>query len=337
MKAREKDEQVDLEKRVFDVKKERMPGGAWWWWFWLFFFDNPQNPSKPRQLMILWSAKNVKKINCNDLDINVKLPLDRENLDGAVAAWYFDGERMHHNFLLEQCKIKIRDKELLSESGIPTSFSVNGKRNVVRIGDDFDFIADEKGSHDFSKARYRMKNFVGEKGYSIMKVNRTDLTGSVNGEKISGTAYFQRVFVNAPMVPWYWGIFHFDRGAVMSYTNQLILGKSIKKNISLFDGERMHEFDRMKVKRTGSLLPTFRVTGENEHEKISFSVVSYAHSAWIFRKKARGVIPNKLVYNEYPATISDLEIEDKTTGAKITSEKLGKAVGNAEHATGMLF
>ncbi len=337
MKVRKKDEHVDLEKRVFDVKNERMPKGAWWWWFWLFFFDNPKDPSKPRQLMILWSAKNANKIKCNNLDINAKLPLDRENLDGAVAAWYFDGERMHHNFLLEQCNIKVSDKCLISESGTPTSFSIDGKRSVVRIGDKFEFIADEKGRHDFSKARYHMKNFVGMKGYSIMKINHTDLMGKVNGEKINGTAYFQRVFLNAPAIPWYWGIFHFDGGAVMSYTNQLILGKSIKKNISLFDGERMHEFDMMKVKRSGGALPTFRVTGENEHERIGFSVVSYAHSSWTFRKKSRGVIPNKLVYNEYPATITDLEIENKATGAKTTSKELGRAVGNAEHTTGMLF
>jgi hypothetical protein len=337
MKTGEKYERVDLEKRVFDVKNERMPKGAWWWWFWLFFFDNPKDQSKPRQLMILWSAKNVNKIKCNNLDINAKLPLDRENLDGAVAAWYFDGERMHHEFLLEQCSIKVSGRKLLSESVIPTSFSVSGKRSVVKIGDDFEFIADENGMHDFSKAGYRMKNFVGEKGYSIMKVNHTDLTGKVNGEKIKGTAYFQRVFLNAPAIPWYWGIFHFDGGAVMSYTNQLILGKSIRKDISLFDGERMHEFGSINVKRTGKTLPVFRVTGENEHERISFSVVSYAHSEWTFRNKSWGVVPSKLVYNEYPAAITDIEIEDKATRAKLTSKELGKAVGNAEHATGMLF
>ena len=337
MKARRKNEHVDLEKRVFDIRNERMPGGAWWWWFWLFFFDNPKDPSRPRQLMILWSAKNVKKINCNNLDINVKLPLDKANLDGAVAAWYFDGERMHHNFLLEQCSIKVSEKGLASESATPTSFSINGKRSVVRIGDKFEFVADENASDDFRKACYRKRNFIGDKGYSIMKVNHADLTGSVDGEKINGSAYFQRVFVNAPAIPWYWGIFHFDRGAIMTYTNHMVLGKSIRKDISLFDGKDVHKFDSIKVKRLGGVLPTFRVTGENEQEKINFSVVSYAHSSWTFRKKSRGVIPNKLVYNEYPATISDVEIEDKATGKKVTSKELGKAVGNAEHATGMLF
>lgn len=326
-----------MEGKVFDIKNEPMPRGAWWWWFWLFFFNNPKNPAKPRQLMILWSTKNEKSINCNDLDINIKLPIDKENLDGAVAAWYFDGEKMHHNFLLERCNIKISDRKLSTTSAIPTSFSIDGKRSVVRIGNDFDFIADENGKHSFKKPNYHAKNLIGKKGYSIMKVNHTDLTGRVDGKPIAGTAYFQRVFVNAPAIPWYWGVFHFKNGAVLTYTNQIALGKSIKKDISFFDGMKMHHFSEINIKRTGGHIPAFRIRGENDAERINFSVVSYAHSSWTFRKRSRGVIPNKLVYNEYPSTINDLELTSKTNRTITTSKELGRGVGNAEHTTGFLF
>jgi len=221
---------IDLEKRVFDIKNENLSRGAWWWWWWIFFFDNPKNPERPRQLMILWSAKNTKKINCNGLDIEIENVRDGSVLDGAVAAWYFDGEKMHHNFLLEQCKIKIGEKEMVSESRIPTSFSVNGKKSVVKIGNDFEFVAEANRKDDFARPRHHSNNFVGEKGYSIMKVNHTDLKGSIKGKPIGGSAYFQRVFVNAPAVPWYWGIFHFENGGILTYTNQLVFGKTIKKD-----------------------------------------------------------------------------------------------------------
>ena len=131
-----------MEGKIFNIKNESMPRGAWWWWFWLFFFNNPKNPAKPRQLMILWSTKNEREVDCNNLKINIKLPIDKKNLNGAVAAWYFDGEKMHHNFLLETCDIKINDRKLSTASTIPTSFSIDGKRSIVKIGKDFEFIAE---------------------------------------------------------------------------------------------------------------------------------------------------------------------------------------------------
>ena len=107
---------ADMGLKVFDIEDEPMPHGAWWWWWWLFMFDNPENPKKPRQLMILWSTMNVKEIYCNDLLIRLNLTSDRSNIDGAVCAWYFDGEKMHHNFLREQCFLKVTDKSISSES-----------------------------------------------------------------------------------------------------------------------------------------------------------------------------------------------------------------------------
>jgi len=324
-------------KDVFDIKKEDMPRGAWWWWWWIFFFDNPKNPEKPRQLMILWSAKNTKRISCNDLDIRVEKARDGNLLDGAIAAWYFDGEKMHHNFLLERCKMIVGNNEIVSKSRTPTSFSVDGKKSVIKIGDDFVFIASANRSDDFSRPCHHSNNFVGNKGYSIMNVNRTDLSGRVNGKPIKGSAYFQRVFVNVPAIPWYWGIFHFEKGGLLTYTNQLVFGKSIKKDISLFDGKEMHVFKEMTVKRSGGEIPTFRVTGESEDKEIEFTVDSYSHSWWTFKKMSARIIPNKLTYNEYPAVISDFRMRDKKTGKVTDLNMLGKSIGNVEHTTGYLL
>jgi hypothetical protein len=326
-----------MEKKIFDIKNEPMPRGAWWWWFWLFFFDNPKNPEKPRQLMILWSTKNVKEIYCNDLRIKMNHTENREILDGAVASWYFDGERMHHNYLLEQCNINIKHDGLSSTSSIPTSFSIDGSKGTVRIGKDIEFVAETAGSHEFLKPSYRSNTYIGSKGYYIIRMSYLKLSGKVNGEKVRGSAYFQRVFVNVPSPPWFWGIFHFDSGSILTYFNPHIFGKSIKKEISFFDGKKTHKFVDMKVKKSGKKLPKFTVSGENASQKIRFTVEPYSHSSWTFRKKSLGFVPNKLVYNEYPAVISAFELDDKKTGKKTVLGDLGKSVGNAEHTTGLLF
>lgn len=324
-------------EKLFDIEGEPMPSGAWWWWFWLFFFDNPKDPEKPRQLMILWSTKNVKEIDCNGLDIKLQLPIDRKNMDGAVAAWYYDGEKMHHNFLLEQCKIKVVKDGLSTDSKTPTSFTIRDIVNRVQIGDKFDFVAEAKGTQDFLRPTYHANNFVGSKGYAITRINKLDLKGMADGKPIKGTAYFQRVFVNAPAVPWYWGTFHFANGAALTYTNHRVFRKAIKKQIVFFDGQEAHLLKDITVKRTGGEIPVFKVSGETSDAKASFTVSPYAHSSWTFKKKSLGIIPNKLVYNEYPATITEFEFVDKKTGKKTTPKELGKSVGNAEHTTGYLL
>ncbi|MDY6965739.1 MAG: hypothetical protein SVM80_07200 [Halobacteriota archaeon] len=328
---------AEMGLKAFDIKDEPMPRGAWWWWWWLFMFDNPDDPDRPRQLMILWSTKNVKKIDCNDLLIKLDDSQDRSKLDGVVAAWYFDGEEMHHNFLLEQCYLKVSDTELLSDSKIPTSFSVDGAVNSVKIGDDFNFISEVEDINEFTIPVNNSHAYIGSLGYSILRLNRLGLKGEVNGEQIQGSSYFQRVFVTAPAVPWYWGIFHFENGAILSYFNPNVFGITIAKDISFFDGKRMHEIKEVKVVRSGGDIPTFTVLGENEDEKMSFTVSSYSHSSWTFKKRTLGIIPNKLVYNEYPAVISDLRFTNKKTGEEITLEDLGRSVGNAEHTTGLLL
>jgi len=328
---------IDMEGKVFNIKNEPMPHGAWWWWFWLFFFNNPRNPAQPRQLMILWSTKNEREIDCNNLKIKLCDSHNRSKLHGAVASWYFDGEKMHHNFLLEQCDINVTDKKLFTDSATPTSFAVNKGKNIIRIGNDFEFIAESENKHLFTMPTYRSHTYFGNKGYSLMRLNRLNLSGKISNRQIHGSAYFQRVFINAPSPSWYWGIFHFEKGGILTYFNPSLFGKSIKKDVSFFDGRKMHKFTDINVKKSGGDLLTFTVSSENDNEKMKFTVNPYSHSSWTFKKRNLGFIPNKLVYNEYPAVISDLELENKKTGEKIVLEYLGKSVGNAEHTTGFLF
>ena len=337
MSPRINSERIAPGERIFDVKDEPMPDGAWWWWFWLFFFDNPKDANRPRQLMILWSAKNTAEIDCNGLLIKPRLPLRKESLDGAVAAWYYDGEKMCHNFLLERCNIEISGNMLYAGGNTPTSFSVCDESNEIKIGERFKFLASAAGKDDFVAPSYHANNFYKDKGYAITKINRLCLTGIVDGSPVKGTAYFQRVLVNGPAIPWYWGAFHFERGAVLTYTNQFILGKAVKKNISFYDGKSLHMFKNIKVRRLKGDLPVFQVSGSSAREKIRYTVSPYSHSFWEFTKNKSKRAPNHLVYNEYPSVLSDFEYVHKKTGIALTLKELGNAVGNAEHAVGYLL
>ena len=69
---------LKIQNELFDVSHTKPRRGTWWWWFFLFIFNNPKNPEKPRQLMILWSTKKDKeivKLIKTQLKKNWRLPL----------------------------------------------------------------------------------------------------------------------------------------------------------------------------------------------------------------------------------------------------------------------
>jgi hypothetical protein len=335
MSPRIDSQEIDLEKSAFEFSEESYPPGAWWWWFWMFFIDNPKDPERPRQLMILWSIKNTKEIVCNGKPMTFPEKNDFNDLTGVQAAWYYDGETMHHNHILEKGRLRLTGNTLEMDGETPTRFSIHGKKSTVTIGESMSLTVEEPEGHPFNSASYHKNTFIGDRGYSIMKVNRGRLRGLLDGGEISGTAYFQRVFVNAPAVPWYWGIFHLTNGGTLTYTNQRILGKSLKKDISYHDGKTLHRIKDIKVGKTNDKHPTFRIWGEDDNGIIAFTIKSYSHSFWEFTQKKMWAIPNRLTYNEYPATIEDFTFEDKKTREKTTMEYAG--YGNAEHTTGYLL
>lgn len=332
-----KDESIDLEEEVFDLEENNPKNGAWWWWFWLFFLDKPSDTDNPRQVALLWSSKDEKRIDCNEKEITFNHE-EGEHLDGVVAAWYFDGEKMHHNLILEECMMNIGSNYLETDDDLYTSFLIEKGKCKINVEGEFEFIAEPKNEYDFAINSSSSGDFPLDFSYSMLKSNRLDLEGEIRGEKVEGSAYFQRVFVNAPATPWYWGIFHFENGGLLDYYNPKILGKSIKKEIAFHDGKRQHEFEDIDVEREENEdLPIFHISAENEKKKIDFTVEAYSHSSWDFKKTFAGVIPNKLTYNEYPAKITRLKLVDKRDSYQVDLEDLGASVGNAEHTTGLLL
>lgn len=341
MKFKDKKISVDLEEEVFKIDKDESVDGAWLWWFWLFFIDDPKKVEKPRQLAILWSWKDEKTINCNGRKFEFE-GTEKGDLEGVVAAWYFDGERMNHNFLLNKRDLKIGPSSIETEGETPTSFQIEGQRCKVKIGDEFHFSAKPRDEYEFDINSKSSGDYPLGLNYSMLKSNRLDLESKIKGEGATGSAYFQHVFVNAPAPSWYWGIFHFENGGILDYYKPHMLGKTLKKEIAFFDGRENHHFNDIKVdiEKRGKL-PLFHVSAESESneedKRINFTVKPYSKSSWKFKKKIAKIIPNKLTYREYPAEISELELVNRKKDRKVTLDDLGKSIGNAEYTTGMLL
>ena len=336
MKFKDEENSVNLQEEVFKVDDKDFDSG-WLWWFWLFFLDDASEVEKPRQVAILWSKKDEKSVTCNGRKFEFEA---EQGSEGVVASWYFDGEEMHHNFLLEKCDMEINPTSLKAEDGTSTSFHIEGNSCKVKIGDDFHFTAEPREGYDFAINSRSSGEYLLGMNYSMLRSNRLDLESEIRGEVTEGSAYFQRVLVDAPAPSWYWGIFHFENGGFIDYYKPHIFGKSLKEEIAFYDGEETHEFEEVSVEREErGELPLFHITAETKdgNKEISFTVKPYSKASWKFQKKVAKIIPNKLTYREYPARISELELIDKKEDRKITLDDLGSSVGNAEYTTGFLL
>ena len=63
----------------------------------------------------------------------------------------------------------------------------------------------EPASERLSTAREATATYAAGLGYDILRLHGTKAVGEIDGAEVRGTAYFQKVKVQAPSVPWYWG------------------------------------------------------------------------------------------------------------------------------------
>ena len=336
---------LEIQKEMFDFSRTSPRKGSWWWWFLILIFNNPKNESNPRQLMILWSTKKDKEIECNDLRFTLDHSIVEESkgkrVDGAVTSWYYDGKKMWHNFLLKQTPL-LFSKEGIKTENIETEFYRTKKGFKLNIKNKIKFDLYIKEKNIFTMPTHDSKKLFGF-NYELLRMNRLDLNGVINGEKVKGSAYLQRVFLNAPAMPWYWGVFYFKNNVMLTYL-KINSGKTLgeiplKKDIQFYYKGKFHKIKNMKVKKKiEKELPVFDVEGEDKEIKISFQVTPYSSSYWKFRKKFLGIKKkSKFIWYEYPSTIEKIRLVNKRTGEELTEKDLGIGIGNAEQSHGFLI
>lgn len=376
----------DISELMWDLNTdEKIKNLSWWWWWWIFFIKNPKNPARPRQLMILWSTKNCEHIIVNDYqwernqeivktgtpgkDENGKYSKRKMTFDGMTGIWWFDGDKMHEPYALEQSDFTVEWKGakgyLRPHSDNVYMYTAEPDLFKVRIKkDDDEFDLQMTPWNDFiSKHRYNQDHYIGKWSYNIYKIFGTKLKGHIKTKKgdldedIEGTAYFQKVMVNAPAVPWYWGVFHTEDGSYLDYFNPHFgteiwrktdaptstwdrPGKSLSKKLQFYDAktDTRYEFRKKDVTIRHEVvdgLPTFWVSGHKDGVDLSIKVRAYSRAYWRFEQKYLGFMRSILYYNEYPTEM--LEFELKGGKRDITLRDLGYVAGNIEHSWGWLI
>jgi len=357
---------------IWKVRSEKLAPGAWLWWFWLFFIhdENTEKTGKCRQLMILWSVKNDRKISCNGLDISVPKQIEALPggkgwaLSGAAAAWYFDGKEMHDNFVLEKSDMQLdpHNRKLSAPGKTPSEFSEEDGEYITKIKSgetEFEFRAKQVDKHAAvgpHSGQTKLPFGFGVEGtrIEVLELSGTEKCGNAE-KRIHGTAYFQKILLAIPPPQWYWGIYHFSDGSYFTYM-QTYMGRALlahksgmntmlkkpsaplSSDIFFYHAPTGRFFEGHKLSVTPSKLEgglwKHALLGSGKGFEISAEAKAYAHSSWVFEKQI-GPLPARSVftYNEYPAVLSRLVVRLKS-GETITLEK---GVGNMENSWGFLL
>ncbi|MCX6769413.1 MAG: hypothetical protein NT051_01900 [Candidatus Micrarchaeota archaeon] len=365
------DRRDSLVKSIWTPPAKWSLSGAWLWWFWIFFIHDKdtKKTGKCRQLMILWSIKNDKRIKCNSLEIRTQKQLEAKgdgkwSLNGAAAAWYFDNKQMHDDFVLERSEMSLdsSSSSLIAPGKTPSSFSLEGEEYITKIkagGKEFEFRATQADRHLAVGPNYGKTEFPFGIGLEGTRIERLMLTGTETdakgARKISGTAYFQKILVAMPPPPWYWGLYHFSDGSfftyMLPYAGRSLLADnlwkgaglksptlSLKQDIFLYHAPSGKVFEgnqlTVKTKRESNGLWSHEITGKGKGFEIKAVARAYSHSCWSFEKNI-GFLPMRSTfkYNEYPSVLESLVL--KTKDGKEISLKNGW--GNMENAWGIII
>lgn len=364
---------MDEHARIWELPElEPIRGFGWCWWFWLVFLDNPRAPERPRQLMVLWSRKDA------DTYIHDTLyrtgPVARteraDSFDGVVAGWYYDGERMDHGLALEPGRATVERGGAGPSSGrvsieVPSGgeYAFSGDAGAWRLRvrnerRDMDLGIHLDSPTAFTRPLAGGKRFLGGRFmYSVVKLNRCRVDGSVDGEKVTGSAYFQRIGLNNPALPWFWGVVHLADGSVLKYFFPHLstavlrhdpkdrmpaherLWLPVKREMEFYHAPTgtIHAFSRGTVARRErpGLPPAWELSFGSRGERLSATLESYDRTHWRFRARRPSIPINDLYYNEYPCRVAALRLEG--AGGTVTLGDTGPGVGNVEHTWGGLF
>ncbi|HJO84870.1 MAG TPA: hypothetical protein QF671_04800 [Candidatus Thalassarchaeaceae archaeon] len=367
-----------------------------WWWYWvLVMVPDANNPGRSRQLMTLWSTKQTEAIRVSGhwWKPGSRMHKDEHGgfvIPGMVCAWWYDGETMHEPLTMRECRMAVVgddhplwpgegagegagaivpiEREDMSLGMLPGNagmwMSLSSDREAVSRGAPSAFEAElTPWWGPTSSLTYRNNEYSMGMGYDILRLQGSKCRLNVDGEPEEGTAYFQKVTVQAPASPWFWGMLHFGDGSYLDWFMPHVSPLSSTMDdrpwrrrdflrypdngAGVFHDRirgRTENFARCEVElsesaeglrdRHGHPLPEFRVRIWNGRTQISLDVRAASRARWTFDQPTRGGMVSHLTYNEYPLEVARIAILDEAGLRSI--EDYEWIHGNAEHAWGIL-
>ncbi len=354
---------------VFDADPtHQLPHRTWWWWWFIFFFRNPENPARSKQMVILWGTRNCRRLVVNghawEHPEDDLVRTDRTvDCGGVTAGWWYDGGAMHDPLFVDDGALHTEWGEggrLVLANGNRYEFDAAREPQVVAVTrPGLDIRLEVRPWTEYlSRIVPTGKRYLSHLGYEMHKIRGSKVSGSIRlggkTEDLDGTAYFQKVRINSPTSPWYWGVFQAQDGSYLDYFMPHLGPPALRRTArhdSPWDWGEWHlsnsfqfyeaatgELHKIKdvavTKRYVDDLPVFTLRGEMAGKTVLMELTTYARATWVIRQPVWGPIANVLHYNEYPANVTRFEFADGQR--RVTLDDLGPVVGNCEHSWGLV-
>lgn len=202
------------------------------------------------------------------------------------------------------------------------------------------------------------KQYLANLGYEMHKIRGCKVSGEIeiegNRSAEDGTAYFQKVRINSPTSPWYWGVFHTQDGCYVDYFMPHIGPPAFRRSLDhrsrldwgewplsrswqFYDSsdEKLFKIKNIQMSRTyENDLPIFRLRGREGDRSIEMVMKAYSRAYWKVKQPFLRLFCSYLYYNEYPVNV--VQFDFKCGSEKRTLSDLGSFVGNCEHSWGMI-
>ncbi|MFQ6107278.1 MAG: hypothetical protein ACE5QF_06810 [Thermoplasmata archaeon] len=354
---------------IMDIDRtDELRNRTWWWWWHIFFLRNPVAAERTKQLMVLWGTRNTKFLEVNGIPWRNEREIVREEnsltFHGLCASWFFDGERMREPLFIDQGTMTSTwdevEGELVLRNDNTYRFAKEGENCLVAIKRPEVEVELKLAPWTpfMSRIEHTGKRYLVRLGYQMHKIRGSKVSGRMridDGEtEEEGTAYFQKVRINSPTSPWYWGVFHTDSGCYVDYFMPHIGPPAFRRSLSHRSGldwgewplsrswqfydssdDEFHRIRNISMSRSYEKdLPTFTLHGREGDRSIEMVMRAYSRAYWKVKQPFLKLLCSYLYYNEYPVNVTKFEFRSGTK--RRTLSDVGRFVGNCEHSWGMI-
>ena len=304
------------------VQKRKTFG--FWWWFFFLVFKNP--PEKfPRQFMTLWATKDVRQTIVNDRlhqhTIGITRTQAKDTFKGVLSSWYFDGQQMHQDLILENALctnqrtpspgIFVNGKSRLSLVPQGSKIALNVDSDVIQVNMQWE----PNLAIPYLGPTGQRKSFLkGLLQQDIFRINQFKFSGDLafegRQEQVDGIGYLQRIVVNTPVPPWWWGVLFFENGSMTKYflphigpsifrrsirdhpSPLEIAFKPISRSMEFYDAEKnqIYRFQKARIRKyfKPDGLPIFHVKYLRQDGSLEYYLNCYSRTYFKLKNKVFG-------------------------------------------------
>jgi hypothetical protein len=302
--------------------------------YWFLYFCAPPN----KEQVVLTLGRSIEPVKVNDT--HVHLNATEGSVPCAAVCWFYTNKKQVVFDSIAEVSIGKRT----NGKGIRSLCAENGKSEITISGNypkyDVELVKD--GKRVFTAQAFPPKHGMPFEMVHLLKspivprfgaamINYYfDFKGELEGKKLQGKAYLQKVVAVLPLAPWNWVRVHFTSGAILDF----FAGKPIGTNSEMhFACNDFLEIKGRRIKMRDLKL-TSRLSGDKRLWILSgkhlYCVMeSYSVQPFIMKQKTT------FRYDEYLVKVSAFAYRD--AGGEYSLVDLGEGIGLVEDASGYLL